>query len=115
MTKLASNSIGTVPVLPKTIALSLSEALSRVSSDQLVSPMSKSAFVPVRTHAKFREILAKFCFVFERVGLESVDRLVPLVKAVAFGGAAGGEITRFFVEFGVHAQGFLNYSMVIGD
>lgn len=112
MPELASNSIGAVPVFPKTIALPLSEAFGGVSSNELVRPMSESAFATVRTHAEFGEILAEFCFVFERVGLESVDGLVSLLDAVAFGGAAGGEITGFFVKFDVHVHRFLNYSMV---
>jgi hypothetical protein len=58
-----------------------------------VSAMCKTAFFSIGTSSEFREILAEFSLMLDRIGFEGKDFLISILTVITLGGSAGGKIT----------------------
>jgi hypothetical protein len=55
--------------------------------------MCKTAFFSIGTSSEFREILAEFSLMLDRIGFEGKDFLISILTVITLGGSAGGKIT----------------------
>ena len=89
MSELASQSIGTAPILPETIALPTLGSGVGGHLDQLVLPMGEPALPFIRTGTHLLEGFAELCLVLENIGFGAVELLISLGTAVLFTGSPG--------------------------